>query len=215
MLSREEWNDIPWKEQTIADAYHALIHYKADSDIRAKDSAYDLQQEDVLRDAIRRLTLAEMFEDNVVALLRELLSGYEPDIASVTVEPSRDPAGGEDINVTPLNPLSAPIYVHVIGQYAYLCFGKNSRSELLADSPRSEIAALNTLRRMADAVIHGRFVEELWLIEGKIVKSLGIFKLGDKTGKLRYWGVFNPFRAREKQRFNYQPYHSVSSVDKA
>ncbi len=155
-----------------------------------------------------------MFNDNVIALLRELLSGYGPDIASVTVEPSRDPAGGEDINVSPLNPLSAPIYVHVIGQLAYLCFGKNSRSELFANSPTGENSALNVLRQMSDAVIHGRFVEEVWLIEGKIVKSVGILKLGEKTSKLRYWGVFNPFRAREKQHYDYQPYNSAITLDK-
>ena len=40
----EEWRDIPWSESFFSDAYHALRHFEADSDIRANDADYALAQ---------------------------------------------------------------------------------------------------------------------------------------------------------------------------
>jgi hypothetical protein len=37
----EEWNDMPWKEKQRDAAWHMLVHFDIDQDIRAKDSEYD------------------------------------------------------------------------------------------------------------------------------------------------------------------------------
>jgi len=40
----EQWTDVPWNEKVFADAYHALQHFEADADIRAKDAEYAKSQ---------------------------------------------------------------------------------------------------------------------------------------------------------------------------
>jgi hypothetical protein len=148
------------------------------------------------------------FERDVAEMLRNVVGHLEPGIATLDLQPSRDPAGGDDIQISPRNADSASIFVHVIGDTAYMCLGRNSRSEVLSGSSR-EKEALQTILQMSMAVIDGRFSEDLWFLDDKIVKSVGTLKLEGKTGRLRYVGVFNPLRAKQKQHYDYSPYSAT------
>ena len=59
------------------------------------------------------LTLA----DEIFELYRKLLSDLPPGVAALTRQRSRDPAGGEDIDVIPTNPNSAQISHHPTRRY--------------------------------------------------------------------------------------------------
>jgi hypothetical protein len=67
--------------------------------------------------------------------------------------------------------------------------------------------AFETIRQMSETVITGGFTEDIWLTDGKIVKSVGVLRIKPgKVGRLRYWGLFNPFRTKERQHYEYPPY---------
>ncbi len=51
----ERWIDVPWKERRLNHAWHALIHYHHDSDIRARDPSYARRQQEELLSWVRRL----------------------------------------------------------------------------------------------------------------------------------------------------------------
>ena len=36
----DSWQDIPWKEKEINNAWHSLTHYVIDTDIRTRDQSY-------------------------------------------------------------------------------------------------------------------------------------------------------------------------------
>jgi hypothetical protein len=37
----ESWTDAPWEEREVNDAWHTLMHFNIDQDIRLKDPNYD------------------------------------------------------------------------------------------------------------------------------------------------------------------------------
>jgi len=37
----DSWADMPWKEPEIATAWHTLVHFQVDGDIRAREPEYD------------------------------------------------------------------------------------------------------------------------------------------------------------------------------
>lgn len=51
----EEWKDVSWRERAFEDAYHALRHFDADTDIRKKDLAYASSQVVGLRSLAAKL----------------------------------------------------------------------------------------------------------------------------------------------------------------
>ena len=51
----QEWNDIPWEEREINNAWHTLVHFQIDSDIRARDSKYDAALRAQLLEHARKL----------------------------------------------------------------------------------------------------------------------------------------------------------------
>lgn len=54
------------EDPTIKAAYHALIHYEADEDLRRRDLAYKEEQDDFLEFIANILQNGEMLPDNVI-----------------------------------------------------------------------------------------------------------------------------------------------------
>jgi hypothetical protein len=147
------------------------------------------------------------FPDEIYELYQELLSGLPDGAAVLTRHPSEDP-GGEDIEITPANSNSARIYVHPMGDWIYASMGQSTSMEFFV-SWKKETQALESLKEVSRAVIDGKFSEDIWMLDGKIVKSAGTFVI---DGKMRKMGgfrtFFNPLRRKQKQHFDYLPYSS-------
>jgi hypothetical protein len=149
------------------------------------------------------LTLA----DEIFELYRELLSDLPPGTASLTRQRSRDPAGGEDIDVTPTNPNSAQISHHPLGDVIYSSVGRHTTTEFWVGSRKQEEQELENLRKISRAVIEGKFSEDVWTLDDKVVKSRATIQI---DGKMRGIGAFvtfsNPLRRKQRQHFDYAPY---------
>jgi hypothetical protein len=37
----EAWTDVPWKDRKLKEAWHTLMHFQIDEDLREKDPEYD------------------------------------------------------------------------------------------------------------------------------------------------------------------------------
>jgi hypothetical protein len=147
------------------------------------------------------------FPDEICELYRELLSRLPQGTAELTTQPSKDPAGGEDIVVIPANPNSARICLHPGGDIIYTAIGRHTTFELFVSSRKQEELELEDLRKVSRAVIDGKFSEDVWMVNGKIVKSTGIFESDGEMKKIGgFRTFFNPFRRKQKQHFDYSPY---------
>lgn len=124
-------------------------------------------------------------EDEICDLYRELLSGLLQGTAVLMRQPSRDPAGGEDIAITPADPNSAQICLHPLGDIIYSSFGRHTSMEFWVSTQKQEAQELESLRKISRAVIDGKFSEDVWMLDGKIVKSSGIIEIDGKIQKKR------------------------------
>ncbi len=154
------------------------------------------------------------FPDEIYELYRELLSGLPQETAVLTRQPSTDPAGGEDIVITPGNPNSAEIYLHPAGDIIYTAIGRHTTFELWVSSRKEEELELGNLRKISRAVIDGKFSEDVWMVNGKIVKSTGIFESDGRMKKIGDFLTFsNPFRRKQRQHFDYSPYVQLGHTE--
>ncbi len=147
------------------------------------------------------------FPDEIYGMYQELLCGLPQGTAVLMRLPSKDPAGGEDIVVTPANPNSAQICLHPVGDIIYSSFGRHTSMEFWVSTRKQEEQELENLRKISRAVIDGQFSEDVWTVNGKIVKSRGLLEIGAKTQKIGgFLTFFNPFRRKQRQHFDYSPY---------
>jgi hypothetical protein len=152
------------------------------------------------------LTLA----DEIFELHRKLLSDLPVGTAALTRQQSNDPAGGEDIDVTPANSNSARISHHPLGDIIYSEIGRHTSVEFWVGSRKREQQELEKVLRISRAVIQGKFSEEVWTVGGKIVKSRATIGIDGKIEGIGGFLTFsNPFRRKEKQDFEYAPYVSL------
>lgn len=147
------------------------------------------------------------FPDEIYDLYRELLFGLPQGTAVLTRQPAKDPAGGEDIVITPANPNSAEICLHPLGDIIYTAIGRHTSMEFWVSSRKQEEQELKNLRNVSRAVIDGKFSEDVWTVNGKIVKSRGILEIDGRMQKIGgFLTFFNPLRRKQWQHYDYSPY---------
>jgi hypothetical protein len=147
------------------------------------------------------------FPDEIYELYKELLSSLPQGTAMLTRQPSRDSAGGEDIVITPANPNSAQISLHPGGDVVYTAIGRHTSMEFFVSTPRQQKQELESLRKISRAVIDGKFSEDIWMLNGKLVKSSAIIESDGRMQKIGgFLTFFNPFRRKQRQHFDYLPY---------
>ncbi len=150
-------------------------------------------------------------EDEVFELYRKLLSGLPQGTAVLTRQRSKDPAGGVDIELIPANPDSARISHHPGVDVIYSSIGRHTSMEFWVSSRKQEELELENLRKISRAVIEGKFSEEVWKVNGKVVKSRATIEIeidGKMEGISGFLTFFNPLRRKQKQHFDYAPYVS-------
>jgi len=133
-------------------------------------------------------------------------SSLPPGVANLSIGPSKDPAGGQDIEIAPANTNAARISVHIVGEMVYVVLGQSTFMEFFVNSLNREQRALATLREVSQAVIDGSFTEDVWSLGNRNVRAVGILKLSVETKRLRFVTIYNPFRKTKRTRFNYEPY---------
>jgi hypothetical protein len=136
-----------------------------------------------------RLTLA----DEIFELHRKLLAELPPGTAALTRRPSSDPAGGEDIDLTPANPNSARISHHPLGDIIYSEIGRHTIMEFWVGSRKREQQEFENMRRISRAVIDGKFSEDVWTVNDKIVKSRATIEV---DGKMEEIGLSSHYSIR-------------------
>jgi hypothetical protein len=145
--------------------------------------------------------------DEISELYIKLLSGLPQAAATLTRKPSKDP-GGEDIEIVPTNSKSARIYVHPMADWIYTLIGRNTSVELFLSWQKEE-RALEGLKEISQAVIAGSFSEDIWMLDGKVVRSSGTIEIGGRRKKIgRFLTFSNPLRRKQRQHFDYVPYVS-------
>jgi len=146
-----------------------------------------------------------MLEDEIYDLCRQLWSGLPQGTAVLTRQASQD-HGGEDIELLPANPDSARIYIHPTADWIYALIGRNTSMELFLRWQKEE-QALESLKEISRAVIEGKFSEDIWMLDGKVVRSSGTIEIDGRRKKIgRFLTFFNPLRRKQKQHFEYSPY---------
>jgi hypothetical protein len=147
------------------------------------------------------------FPDEIYELYRELLSRLPQGAATLARQPSGDPSGGEDIVVTPANSNSAAICLHPGGDIIYTGIGRHTTMELWVSSRKYEEQELGKLQKISRAVIDGKFSEDVLMVNGKIVRSQGMFEIDGRMQKMGgFLTFFNPLRRKQWQHFDYAPY---------
>jgi hypothetical protein len=58
LMETGTWDDMPWKDREINAAWHALVHFEIDEDIRQKEPGYDSALKDRLRLHVNKLKRA-------------------------------------------------------------------------------------------------------------------------------------------------------------
>jgi hypothetical protein len=150
-------------------------------------------------------------EDEIYELYRKLLADLPQGIAVLTRQRSKDPAGGEDIMIAPANPNSARISHHPGVDVIYSFIGRHTSIEFWVRSPKQEEQELEKLRKISRAVIEGKFSEDIWMLDGKIVRSRATIEIdGRAQGVGAFLTFSNPLRRKQKWHFDYAPYVSPS-----
>src|ERR1017187_9817368 len=93
------------------------------------------------------------FPDEIYELYKKLLSSLPQGTAMLSRQPSKDPAGGEDIVITPANPNSAQISLHPGGDIIYTAIGRHTIMEFFVSTRRQQEQELESLRKISRAVI--------------------------------------------------------------
>jgi hypothetical protein len=148
-------------------------------------------------------------EDEIYDLYRKLLADLPQGTAILTRQRSKDPAGGEDIELVPANPDSARISHHPGVDVVYSSIGRHTTMEFWVSSPKQEEQELENLRKISRAVIEGKFSEDVWKVNGKVVKSRATIEIDGRMERIGgFLTFFNPLRRKQKQHFEYAPYVS-------
>lgn len=79
--------------------------------------------------------------------------------------------------------------------------------ELWVSSRKYEEQELGKLQKISRAVIDGKFSEDVLMVNGKIVRSQGMFEIDGRMQKMGgFLTFFNPLRRKQWQHFDYAPY---------
>jgi len=114
--------------------------------------------------------------------------------------------GGGEIELTPANPDSARIYIHPMADWIYVLVGRDTSEELFIKW-RKEAETLEQLRKILRSVIEGKFREDIWMLDGKPVRSRGRIEIDGKAAAIGgFWTFSNPLRRKQRSHFDYAPY---------
>jgi len=75
--------------------------------------------------------------------------------------------------------------------------------EVLPDSTQSQ---LEQVRAICEAVIGGKFQEDMTLVGPEVTKCIGKIAMGGKLRVFRYFGRLFPLKKKQRKQISYSPY---------
>jgi hypothetical protein len=111
---------------------------------------------------------------------------------------------GMSISLIPSNPKASGIVVDARNGFPIvsLVLGKSTPLEVVW---RDEESGIAEVRAICDAVIKGRFQEDLMLAGSEATKSVGTIEVGGQKRVFRYYGQFYPLK-KKRIHISYSPY---------
>jgi len=81
--------------------------------------------------------------------------------------------------------------------------------EFFVRSRKQEERELENLRKISRAIVEGKFSEDVWVLDGKIVKSFAVVEIEGRKQRIGgFRSLYNPLRRKQKQHYDYAPYRS-------
>lgn len=152
-------------------------------------------------------------ESDIEKLLSRVFEMYVKEgTVNLSVECANDAhRSGKSISVIPRRLGAAPIiaYCENGGAVIYLTIGRNTSLELaLEGNSYTNLKGAEELIAITKAVIEGRFEEDIWIRDSKIVKSVGriFIDAGRPITITNSYFLTNPFVSLEKEVCMYLPY---------
>jgi hypothetical protein len=146
-----------------------------------------------------------LIERVVIDLCRSLVEGLPTNSASVLVKRKPDiNHDGVSVWIVPSNPESATISVDaedgdpLVG----VVVGAGVHIEVEFKAGRGE----DEVRKILQAVLHGRLQETVWLVGSEVAKSVGVIDIDGVRKSYRYLGRLHPFRKKLREEHKYAKY---------
>jgi hypothetical protein len=145
-------------------------------------------------------------EEHVTSLLKEVAESLPHGKASINIK--RAPQiqhEGVSISLVPASPTAASIVADARNGFPIisLVLGKSTLVEVLPDGKKPQ---LDEVHAICDAVIQGRFQEDLTLVGTEITKCVGRIDIDGREQIFRYFGRIFPFKKNERRHISYAPY---------
>ena len=145
-------------------------------------------------------------EEELIGLFDQLVDSMPVGKASVHIKrPPQIQREGVSISMIPANPAAAQIVADAAPGWPIisLVLGRSTFVEVL---PERNMTRIEQVREMCDAVIQGRFEEDLTLVGSEVVKCVGTIEIQGKRRVFRYFGKYFLFKKKQKQHLAYSPY---------
>jgi hypothetical protein len=145
-------------------------------------------------------------EDQITRLFEEMVSAFPAGCVDLRIKRAPEIRhGGVSVWLTPSELNAAQIVADAENGKSTLTvsLGRCTPIEVL---PRRGRAMMDDVRELCDAVFHGKFEEDLWLVGPEVSKCIGRIAYGGRVHTFRYYGGFFPFRRKERKHIQYSPY---------
>ncbi len=145
-------------------------------------------------------------EERLINLFKEILDSLPVGRASLKIKHAPQiQHEGVSISLTPVTNSAAPIVADARDGWSIisLVFGRSTLVEVL---PGDKLTQLDEVRAMCEAVIQGRFEEDLWLVGSEVTKCIGRIEIDGEGRVFRYFGRSFPFKKKERSNIKYSPY---------
>jgi hypothetical protein len=145
-------------------------------------------------------------EESLIVLLKDLASSLRH--GGATIDVRRAPQiqhEGVSIALIPSNQNASPIVADATNRSPVisLVLGKSTLIEVVQ---RNETARSEEVRKICEAVIGGRFQEDLTCVGSEIMKCIGRIEIDGKIHVSTYRGRLFPFRRTQQRHMSYAPY---------
>jgi len=124
-------------------------------------------------------------------------------------------SGGTVLTLTPADPRCAVLEVHSQNGVRTITIwaGRSTPIEVL---PARTAPSVVDVREVCEAVLTGKFEEELTLTGDSVSKCVGRIEYGGRTHVYHYFGgVFRPFRKKQRLTVKYRSYYGAAIGDHA
>ena len=159
-------------------------------------------------EAIIPMNRLDAIEEELISTFEEIARALPSGRATLVVK--RAPQiehCGVSVWLTPAEPQAAEIVADAVNGNSTisLSLGRHTPVEL---ETKGNSKVIRELKEICQAIIDGKFSEDLWLVGTEVTKSVGTIEIGGRRQVFRYFGRFFPLRTKVREHVHYLPYGS-------